>query len=106
MWALEATAVLGIHSSLTAERLERILGVFHNPSRILTEFLMLIGHIKTRFCDWIGLIRVSTSERLNYRRKYMLDVQLLWHVAGVDLYAVFGMDRVLKRFDRDFFQAP
>jgi hypothetical protein len=25
---------------------------------------------------------------------------------GADLYAVFGMDRVLKRFDRDFFQAP
>jgi hypothetical protein len=24
----------------------------------------------------------------------------------VDLDAVFGMDRVLKRFDRDFFQAP
>ena len=54
----------------------------------------------------MGLIRVCRSERLNYRRKYTLDGQPIWHIAGVDLYAVFGMDRVLKRFDRDFFQAP
>ena len=64
---------------------------------------MLIEYMCTRFCDWMSLIRVCSPERLNYRRKYRLDVQPNWHIAGVDLYAVFGMDRVLKRFDRDFF---
>jgi hypothetical protein len=68
---------------------------------------MIICHIKLIFFQELTQIDADSKRQAGADQlPVKIPVYRSLSEVGIDLDAVFGMDRVLKRIDRDFFQAP